>query len=255
MAEKANERGVEIFCLTDHDTLAGGDESCRYFQGKTALRGVELSCKEAGQNIHLLLYGLQKESDRTTLSEKLSELQQEREKRFFRILERLESLGISIDPEPYYERAKTKVLGRPDVADALVKQGVCTSFREAFTRFLRDGGPADVESKKLSLKEGLALGQSVGAKMSMAHPHVIDKVDIVEAFYQEYKDEGLEGIEAWYGPYGKKQRKVWLCIAEKYDLIVTGGSDFHGAATPDIARVGIEVPDLYTDKLLKWLKL
>ena len=125
-------------------------------------------------------------------------------------------------------------------------------MREAFTRFLRDGGPADVALERLSVAEGLELVTGCGAGASLAHPHTLDH-SLVRDLYVRHRHLGLEGIEAFYGRYGPAKREGWLRLAKEFDLVATGGSDFHGAAIPDVTQPGIDLPNEYAEPLLEWL--
>ena len=86
--------------------------------------------------------------------------------------------------------------------------------------------------QRLTLAEGLALGRAAGARMALAHPHTLGEYAAV--LCQRYRRAGLDGLECFYGPYTPRQRRRWLSLAERHGLVVTGGSDFHGKATPQI---------------------
>jgi predicted metal-dependent phosphoesterase TrpH len=139
------------------------------------------------------------------------------------------------------------------VARALVEAGVVKTMREAFDRYLHDGGPADVGVERVALEEGLRLGREAGARMSLAHPHTLRDHGVVEEMLRTFRPLGLEGIEAWYGGYARQQREQWLRLARTHDLVVTAGSDFHGDANPDITRPGIDLPQVHASRLREWL--
>ena len=147
----------------------------------------------------------------------------------------------------------SEMAGRPDVAAALVREGICNSMRQAFDRFLRDGGPADVSVERVTLPEGLALGKAAGAKMSLAHPHSLRNHALVDDLFHRYRAQGLEGIEAHYGKYGVAERTHWERLASKHDLVITVGSDFHGAATPDVAEPVVDCTGGTLHRLCEWL--
>ena len=126
---------------------------------------------------------------------------------------RLDELGIHLDAEQILRDAAGRTSGRPDVARALLAVKAVRSLREAFERYLHDNGPADVAFARISLAEGLELGKAAGARMSLAHPR----------------------------------------LARQCDLVVTGGSDFHGEAMPDVAQPGIELPEPYAARVCEWL--
>ena len=171
------------------------------------------------------------------------------------MVQKLADLGHELDLQELLVASKGRTAGRPDVARALVEKGICNSIRQAFDRFLKDGGPAYVPMEKFSLPDALALGQSAGAKMSLAHPHQLKNIAVVEDLFSRFKSERQEGIEAYDGRYGRAQREGWLRMAKNHDLVVTGGSDFHGAVTPSITRLGIELPEPHAQRLGQWLGL
>jgi hypothetical protein len=255
VARKASSFGVELFCLTDHDTCAGYEATRDELAGQRVrvLRGLELSCKEYDRTVHLLMYGLQDGPGLDALTERLDEIAATRRVRIRKICDRLRTLGVELDAERILIGTHGRTPGRPDVARALVEAGVCSGPREAFTRFLRDDGPAYVAVDRVSVAEGLELGRAAGARMSLAHPHAMREFSLVRDLFRRCRDQGLEGIEARYGKYGKAEAEGWLRLAQEFDLVVTGGSDFHGDMTPGISRPGIVMDDEEAQRLVKWL--
>ena len=255
VAKMAARAGVELFCLTDHDTWAGYEETREVLEGRgvVVLRGMELSCREFGRTVHLLMYGIQDGPGLEALQRRLDRVHEDRRSRITRICARLQQLGVRIDAEAVLAAAEGRVPGRPDVARALVAAGVCNSPRDAFTRFLRDGGPADVPIERLSVADGVALGRAAGARMSIAHPHTLGAHHLVRELFVRLRDKGLEGIEAYYGKYAAAETVGWLRLAHELDLVATGGSDFHGDMSPDVTRPGIELPPARTQAVRQWL--
>jgi predicted metal-dependent phosphoesterase TrpH len=252
VAERARLRGVELFCLTDHDSF-DGYEATRAACPQV-LRGLELSCHEEGRTVHLLVYDAARDDDRwSTLGAQLENAQEARRERLRAMSERLAELGVPVDVEPILAGAGTRTVGRPDLANALMASGHVSSFGEAFMRYLGDGAPAYLPMARLSLGEGLALGRAAGARMALAHPHTLGEYAAV--LCQRYRRAGLDGLECFYGPYTPRQRRRWLLLAERYGLVVTGGSDFHGTAMPQIPEPGIELPERHASRLRAWLGL
>ena len=250
VAERARLRGVELFCLTDHDNCDGypaTHDAC-----PNVMRGLELSCHEGGRTVHLLLYDATHDDARwQELEDRLVSLRQARQRRLRAIAERLGQLGIHVDIESILAAASTRTVGRPDIAKALVAKGVVPSIDEAFRRYLADGGAANVPLSRLSVEEGLALGRAAGARMSLAHPHTLG--DGAAALVSRHRRSGLDGLECFYGNYTSRQRKRWLRLARSQGLVVTGGSDFHGATMPQINEVGVDVPEPHASRLRAWL--
>ena len=253
VATRAGRRGVELFCLTDHDSLAGYAATQAALPGVTVLRGVELSCKHDGRTIHLLIYGVKEGPGADALEERLVGVQDDRRARLRAIVGRLAELNIHLDVEQIPRDTAGRTPGRPDIARALVAVKAVRSMREAFERYLHDNGPADVAFARITLAEGLALGRAAGARMSLAHPHTLRSAALVADIYRRHRADGLEGIEALYGRYAFAEREVWLRMAKQMDLVVTGGSDFHGEAMPEVTQPGIELHEPHATRLLAWL--
>ncbi|MFO7568107.1 MAG: PHP domain-containing protein [Enhygromyxa sp.] len=255
LAQALAEFDAELVCLTDHDTMAGCERVAAALGPRAVrvLRGLELSCKRGKQTIHLLIWGVADGLGRAALEQRLAEQRERRRERIVEICGRLASLGVSLDPEPILAGAIGRTPGRPDVAKALVAAGVCSSPRDAFDRYLRDDGPANVEIDSISLAEGLRLGREAGARMGLAHPHTLRHYAVVRELFVEFREQGLEGIEAFYGGTSMLRAEPWLRLARELDLVPTGGSDFHGETLTEVKRPGIEVPSAYSPRLRAWL--
>lgn len=255
VARRAAKTGVRLFCLTDHDTCAGYDETTAALHDVdcTVLRGLELSCREGNRNVHMLLYGLRDGEGLDALRARLDLVHIERRDRLVKICERLRRLGIHLDADQLLVSTHGRTAGRPDVAHALVAGGHCATPQDAFTRYLRDGGPADVPLQRLSVAEGLALGAAAGARASLAHPHTFGDLTAVRALFRKHRDAGLEGLEAFYGSYAKAQSEQWLTLVRELDLVATGGSDFHGVMNPAVTQPGIELVADRATRLCAWL--
>lgn len=252
VAERARQRGVELFCLTDHDSFDGFEATRAACP--VVLRGLELSCHEDGRTVHLLVYDAARDDARwTTLGAQLANARRARRERLRAMAARLVELGAPVDVEPILAGAGARTVGRPDLAHALVASGHVSSFGEAFARYLGDGAPAYLPMERLTVGEALALGRAAGARIALAHPHTLG--DYAAVLCQRYRRAGLDGLECFYGPYTPRQRRRWLSLAERYGLVVTGGSDFHGTPTPQIAEPGIDLPERHAARLRAWLGL
>ena len=250
VATRAARRGVEVFCLTDHDSCTGYPDtlgSC-----PRVLRGLELSCVEGERTVHVLLYDIKGDDARwKQVEERLEIMRETRMDRLRAIAERLERLGIagvSASVETIIANANGRTVGRPDIARILLEKGAISTLDEAYRRFIGDGGIANVPVDRFSVAEGLDLGQRAGARMALAHPHTLG--ERAGELVRTYRDRGLQGLECYYGSYNHRQRRRWLQLASKLDLVVTGGSDFHG--TPGHrSRLGRpRVPDAWGEALV-----
>ncbi|MBX7082944.1 MAG: PHP domain-containing protein [Nannocystaceae bacterium] len=257
VARRAQRTGVELFCLTDHDTCGGFDDTVAVLGGGSCrvLRGLELSCRANGRTVHVLLYGLQPGEGLVRLQERLDAIHSERRDRLRRICGRLAGMGIHVDADRLLSRTHGRTPGRPDVARALIEQGVVSTPQEAFARFLRDGGPADVPLERLSVADGVALGLGAGARASLAHPHTFGDFAQVRALVAAHRDCGLQGLEAYYGSYARAESEGWLRLCDEFALVPTGGSDFHGDMNPAVTQPGITLPPGAGERITAWLGL
>jgi predicted metal-dependent phosphoesterase TrpH len=250
VAARAAERGVELFCLTDHDTCDGYPATvgaCSH-----VVRGLELSCAEEGRTVHLLLYDTAHDDARwRELEASLVLLREARKDRIRAIVERLAGLDVVLDAEVILARASGRTVGRPDIAYALVTTGVVASPDEAFVRFLADGAPAFVPLNRLGMADGIRLALEAGAKVSLAHPHTLG--ERAAELVARHRVLGLEGLECYYGNYNIRHRRRWLNLAKRHKMVVTGGSDFHGATRVQLPEVGVDLPPEHARRLCAWL--
>jgi predicted metal-dependent phosphoesterase TrpH len=248
VAARAAERGVAVFALTDHDTCAGTGVAVA---GARSIRAVEISCSDDLQRtVHVLAYERPGRGDWAALVARLETLREARRNRVHVMATKLEMRGIKLDVTALLEEAKSRSIGRPDLAKLMVTGGHASSIKDAFSRHLYDQGPVDVPHKALSLADAITLGRDAGAAMSLAHPHLYD--DRSAPMLRTFKDRGLDGIEAFHGMYDGRERSRWLALADQLGLVCTGGSDWHG---PEEAhtQIGVDLPDDRSNALLQWL--
>lgn len=248
VAQRAAEREVGLFCLSDHDTINGYEETKAVFPD--ALRGVELSCTDNGRTVHLLIYCRTTSTSWSLLEESLVEQQKVRRDRVYLIAERLREAGVTLDSD-YVLKNTSGSVGRPHIAAELVRTGHVTSKDEAFSRYLKDGGPGDVKVSRLSLAEGLELGEQAGGRMSLAHPHLYGKG--AEELVRRHLDLGLSGLEVHYSKYKSARRSQFAELATRFDLVQTGGSDFH-EDSHNGPVLGIDVSDSVAQSIHNWLE-
>ena len=246
VATRAVARGVQLFALTDHDTCAGTADA--HVATAQNVRAVEISCDENGATVHLLAFDTG--GDWAALEDRLAAVRAARVSRLRKMAARLTQRGITVDIEALVERSDGRAVGRPDLARALVAQGVVRTMKEAFSRHLYDGGPVDVPHEGLSVQDAVASATAAGARVSLAHPHLYAERTI--PLLRKHRDAGLGGIEAHYGHYDAGERARWREVARKHDLIETGGSDFHAPGDPEL---GVDVPDEVATALGAWLRL
>ncbi|MHC1791634.1 PHP domain-containing protein [Solidesulfovibrio sp.] len=230
----AGKKGLVAMALTDHDTLEGLPEAraagarC----GVDVVAGVELSVADGEKSIHLV--GLFLPDNPGPLAERLDWLRQRRHDRNRLILDKLRTLGVNLDYAAVTDLAQGAV-GRPHIARALLAQGVVSSFKEAFTRYLGAYGKAYVPKDKLPLATAIELLHAEGALAVLAHPYMLGQSGpLLAETVTRYRDAGLDAIEAFYTEHSQYQTLEYLALARRLGLAVSGGSDFHGAAKPEV---------------------
>ena len=240
----AKEKGLRAIAITDHDTIEGLDEGIR--EGKVqkleVIPGLELSVDYPKGTMHLLGYYI--DPDCSQLVEKLMVVQKARSERNFKMLKKLQELGIEVGLSELKRAAGHGQIGRPHFAQIMVQKGYVNSFQEAFDHFLRKGGPAYVEKFKFSPEEAMRIIVEAGGVPVLAHPFTLNQLNKreLEELILELKEKGLEGIEVYYPDHTVQQREFYRYLAEKHGLFISGGSDFHGQT-----KEGVELGEGYGD--------
>lgn len=234
LVQLAAERGIKALGITDHDTIQGWEEAelAGMEYGVEILRGIELNTDWNGIEVHILGYEINSESG--YLQERLKYLRTARKQRMLEILERLHGLGIHLTVGTIAEFAQGESIGRPHIAQALVKYGYAANNREAFDRYLGQGSPAYVPRFKLTPEEGIQLVRQAEGVAVLAHPGV----HRLESGIPAWVKVGLQGIEVRHSEHGPVEEKRCREVAEQYKLLMTGGSDFHGEARKPGVELG-----------------
>ncbi|HSV39012.1 MAG TPA: PHP domain-containing protein [Nocardioidaceae bacterium] len=230
LVREAQVAGLDVLAITDHDCFEGWDEAASVAQelGLTLVRGIEISCKYAGQSVHLL--GYLPDPTYPPLVEELQRVLDGRSDRLPAILDRLRELDIVIGIDDVRAlSADAAAMGRPHVADALVARGVVRDRDEAFARFLSPGRPAYVDRYAADLATMIETVKGAGGVTVVAHPwgrhaHSALTFEGLAAL----KDAGLSGIEVDHQDHAPDVREELRGLAKELDLVVTGSSDFHG---------------------------
>lgn len=263
VARRAAARGVGWFALTDHDTTAGAEAARAALAPDTrVLRATELTCDHDGTTVHVLVYD--RGGDWAAIEAVLAAMRAARRARLEQMGARLHALGVALELAPLLAAAETRAVGRPDLARMLVASGHATTPRDAFARFLFDGGPVDVpHARAPAMADALAAGRDAGAAMALAHPHFYDgrpgssAPPLGPILARTYKDRGLTGLEAFYGLYDSAARRRWIGLADELGLVCTGGSDWHGAGeimnSVSGVPIGVDLPARRADALAAWL--
>lgn len=237
LVRAAAEAGLAAVAISDHDCIDGLAEAISAGRELEleVVPGVEISLQRpGGGSMHML--GLWVDHLDPGLNQGLALLQEARAKRNPKIADKLVRLGIDISMAEVEAVAGGGQVGRPHFAQVLVEKGVVTNRQEAFGRYLGADGPAYVDKERFTPAKGMALLRGAGGLPVLAHPGILNLHPAVLAeLVTELKAQGLEGLEAYYSEHRPATERQMLGLAAKLGLVVSGGSDFHGAPKPDIA--------------------
>ena len=220
----AKRASLAAIALTDHDSVAGLPEA-RQVGGELGVRvinGVELSAVEGESETHLLGLHL---SDTTVLERGLSDLRDMRGRRAARIVELLQSQGVQVTLDDVLLQAGTGAIGRPHVARALVADGWAVDVRDAFDRYLGAGSPAYVSKDQLGMRDAIAMVHAAGGLAVLAHPGSSATRERLEALLLL----GLDGVEVKHPSHSPQDTARIRTLSEQLGLLLSGGSDWHGA--------------------------
>jgi predicted metal-dependent phosphoesterase TrpH len=240
VVRKAASLGLRVISLSDHDTVSGIAEALSTAASYSELRvipGVEISTDVPRGEIHILGYFID-HTDSNFLS-RLDTMRSSRLERARKMIAKLAGLGIKIEWSRVEELAAGSTVGRPHVAQAMMEKGYIGTFKEAFDRYIGRNGPAYVERDKMTPAGAVELIKKAGGLPVFAHPLTFDDYATMTG---ELVPAGLIGIETYYKNFSPDEIKKVLAMAEEYDLIPTGGSDFHGIETSEVMIGGVEVP-------------
>jgi 3',5'-nucleoside bisphosphate phosphatase len=243
IVRQASVLGIEALGIADHDTLAGYDEALpeAATQELELICGVELSTRPEWQksgsrrqpSIHLLGYFLLSQPTAEFRKWLLSQ-QESRAQRNFDLIAKLQRFGLEITIEDAALYGRNQV-GRPHFARVLFEKGYVSTLQQAFDLYLGDDAMAAVERDEPSIEEGIKRIREGGGFASLAHPVRLLKQNAELAdFIRRLRDAGLDGLEVFHSEHDSADTAAYLKLARRFDLIPTGGSDFHGENKPAI---------------------
>lgn len=260
LVDYATEKGLAAFALTDHDTVDGLDAAIAYadklrleleteqkspiplpenFPGTgtpsvpEVIPGIEFSTEYQGQDVHIV--GLYIDYKQPAFAARLQEFVDSRVNRNRKMCRLLTEAGIDISYEALLSEFPDAVITRAHYAKYLLQHGYTTSMKEAFDRYVGDHCPFFVPREKVTPTQAVRLILDAGGCPILAHPilyHMSD--ERLEGLVRELKEAGLMGIEAIYSTYKLYEERQIRVLAEKYDLLISGGSDFHGENKPGL---------------------
>jgi len=229
LVKMAFDRGLRGLALTDHDTVEGIDEflAQRKINGIELIPGLEVSATHREFSLHILGYGI----DHTDpeLLKWLRPLQEGRLKRNEKIINKLRKMGHDIHIKELQSISRCGQTGRPHIARLLQIKGIVQSAGDAFALYLRKGGPAFAERFSYSAAESIRSIHRAGGIAVLAHPGILaQQTNALSLLVAELVERGLDGIEAYYPKHTPALEKSIRSLTRKYQLVLSGGSDYHG---------------------------
>lgn len=226
----AKQRGLSAVALTDHDTVAGVAEAQRAGReyGIDVVAGVEISTRAGGKDIHVLGYYVNTEDEK--FLERLRGLREAREERNHLIIAKLQELGLEISWQEVIDGLGRPLepdesIGRPHMADVLVRKGYAADMRDAFNRYLAEGQPGYVSVPRVAPEDACQWIKDAGGAAVIAHPGLYRDDELVRRILVDAHPDGIEVVHSDHGP---EEERRYAELAREFGLIQTGGSDYHG---------------------------
>jgi predicted metal-dependent phosphoesterase TrpH len=245
LVEHAKRHGLGALALTDHDTVEGcerAQHACAA-AGIEFIPGAELTAEQDGEEIHILGYLMDLHNPR--LLAEIATFQKVRQNRVREMVARLNQMQIPLAAEAVFTLANCRSPGRPHVARALVAAGHCGSLDEAFDRFLKKNRPAWVPKFKMSAPDAIELIHQAGGVAVLAHPGLNRTDEVIPGM----AEAGLDGIECFHTKHSTSTAEYYLELADRFELLVTGGSDCHGMSKGKPLIGTIKLPYQHVEKL------
>lgn len=259
LIDEAKSIGLSAIALTDHDTIDGLEEAINRGNeiGVRVVPGVELSTEYMGRDVHIV--GLFIDYKNETFLNHLKNFVDSRELRNKKMCDKLTEAGIPVIYEELIEMFGDSVLTRAHYARYMLSKGYIKSLPEAFERYIGDHSPYYIPREKVTPKQGVELILNAGGVPILAHPilYRLGK-DALETLVKDLKEYGLVGIEAIYSTYTNADERTIRNLASKYNLLISGGSDYHGEAKPGL-NLGtgygkLAVPEFVLNEIEKYYK-
>lgn len=238
VVERAKDIGLSCIAITDHDCVDGIEPALEVGKkiGIEIIPGVELTAEEKNAEVHILGFFINYNDE--PFLKLLKTIRQSRIERTYQMIEKLKKYNVLIDPEEVFETSGPGSVGRLHVAFVLEKHGYVSSVREAFRRYIGDKAPCYVKHFEISAKDAIAEIKRIGGVAVFAHPYVMGE----DRFIPQFVKYGLNGIEAYHSDHPTSASKYYVELAERYKLLITGGSDCHGLGKGEILMGKVKVP-------------
>lgn len=221
---KAASLGLKAIAITDHDEISGVSLAVELGRelGIEIIPGVEINTEYEHREVHILGYFI--DCHCPALLSELKRIQNARKDRVAKIVHKLHHLGIFIDLHRVFELSESGSIGRPHIGMAMQEKGYVDSVQEAFQRYIGFGCPAFVPRYHLHPVEAVGIIQQAKGVAVFAHPGLVNKDHLIP----QLVEAGLQGLEVYYPEHTEEQIKKYKRLARDYNLVITGGSDYHG---------------------------
>ena len=245
LVEQARRSGLSCISVVDHDTVEGITATLSFGKENAieVIPGIELSAGHNGTEVHILGYLI--DYHNKELLQKLEFLRNNRTVRIYEMVEKLKGLGLKLEAEEVFNISQSAPAGRLHLARAMLKAGLVKSTAEAFNKYIGDKGPAYFCGFKLKPAEAIDLIRKAGGIPILAHPYTIKDEQSILQFIAE----GIMGLEIYYPDHTQSMINFYLNLAKEYNLLVTGGSDCHGSAKPEVRIGSVKIPYELVEKL------
>lgn len=240
LVDFAVNHGLDGISVTDHDSVSGISEAiCQgsKYSNFYVIPGIEFGCIYENEDVHILGYLIDYKN--TLLNDVIRKLRFSRQDRATMIIKKLEDLDIYITIDDVKKHSKDDNIGRPHIARALIEKSYVNSIEEGFEKYLDRGKPAYIERFQLSIVETIDLIHSIGGISVLAHPVLLKNKHIIDYCIEQ----GIQGLECIHSKHSAEDEKIYKEIASQNNLIVTGGSDFHGDK-PLLGKYYISLEDI-----------
>jgi predicted metal-dependent phosphoesterase TrpH len=245
LVAQAHRFGLAAIALTDHDTVEGCERSTLACEaaGIEFIPGTELTAEQQGVELHILGYFLDTQNPKLLVE--IGRFQTVRQARVREMVARLNEMEVPLEVDKVFALANCRAPGRPHVARALVQAGLCANLDEAFERFLKKNRPAFVPKFKMSAADSIQLIHQAGGVAVLAHPGLNGADGLIPGL----AEAGLDGLECFHTKHAPSTSEHYLRIADRLQLLVSGGSDCHGLSKGKPLIGTVKLPYRHVEKL------
>lgn len=240
----AKKEGIKVIAITDHDTIDGisqAREEC-IKNGIEFIPGIELSAIDNGKEVHVLGYYIDEKN--IEFNEFCNKSIQKRNERNIKFVDLLNRLNVDISMEEIQNSTDSRVISKIHFADCLLKRKNTTYFREAFKKYFNKKEFKCIKGEFPSVEECIKNIKKAGGVAVLAHPKILNhNQQVLEEKIKEYKSFGLDGVECYYTGHTNSEMREYCNLANKYDLFVTGGTDYHGPVVSPVVKLGRGLKD------------